>query len=453
MLEIVVGAEAGRRRVLRRPALEEAAPPPAIQAIYRALFGRELTIAEAAAHLVRGVREGGDAAIRRFAAAFGDFVPDDFRVPPEELAQAPNVAPPTVVAALRTAAARLRSFHEKQRRSGYVDLDSGAVLAQVVRPIEQVAVYAPGGLAAYPSSILMGVIPAKVAGCGRVVLVSPLRRDPAGRALMLAAAQIAGADEVYQIGGAPAIAALAYGTESIAPVDKIVGPGTSIVVLAMREVYGQVGIGSLPGPSEAVIVADDSAPVPFIAADMLTQPEHGPYGVTVLLTPSLAFARAVDAEMERQAASLERAAIIRDAFALAGGAVVTATLDEALEEANRFAPEHLQLCMRDAMAWLPRVRHAGAVFVGPYSPVPLGDYAAGTNHILPVLGMARSSSPLGVDDFLVKSSVVHFGPDQLAALGPTVMTLAEAEGFSAHAAAVRLRLDALERERGGSADG
>jgi histidinol dehydrogenase len=443
MLEIAVGVAAGRQRVLRRPALDDAPVPAAIQQVYRSLFGSELTLAQAAARLVAGVREGGDAAIRRYAAAFGDSVASQFRVPQQEIDAAVEHIPTDLRAALETAAVRLRGYHQKQLRTGYVDLDSGALLAQLVQPIEQVAIYAPGGLAAYPSSVLMGAIPAKVAGCRRVVLASPLRRDAGGRAMMLAAAQIAGVDEVYQVGGAAAIGALAYGTETIPAVDKIVGPGSSIVVLAMREVFGQVGIGSLPGPSEALIIADETAPVAFVAADMLAQPEHGPDGITVLLTPSLAVARAVDAEMERQVVALPRAEIIRSAFAATGGAVVTDSIAEALSEADRFAPEHLQLCVRDAMTWLPSVGRAGAVFIGQYTPVPLGDYAAGTNHILPVRRMARFSSPLGVDDFIVRTSVLHFGPEAFAALAPTIMTLAHAEGFGAHAATIQRRLDAL----------
>lgn len=442
MLEIVVGAARGRERVLRRPALGDTPVPPPIQAVYRNLFGAELTPAQAAERLVHGVRDGGDAALRRFAAAFGDALPDRFAVGRQELADAVRQIPTALHEALQTSAGRVRRYHEHQRRSGYVDLDGGAFLAQLVRPIAQVAVYAPGGQAAYPSSILMGVIPAKVAGCRRVVLASPLRRDAAGRAVMLAAAQIAGVDEVYQIGGAPAIGALAYGTETIPAVDKIVGPGSAIVVLAMRAVFGQVGIGSLPGPSEALIIADDSAPVSFVAADMLTQPEHGPDGITALLTPSLDYARAVDAEMERQVQSLARADTIRRAYAVSGGAVVVSSVAEALAEADFFAPEHLQLCLRDAMTLLPAVGRAGAVFLGPFTPVPLGDYAAGTNHILPVLRMARFSSPLGVDDFVVRTSVLHFGPEELRTLAPTVIALAEAEGFGAHAAAVQRRLDA-----------
>jgi histidinol dehydrogenase len=442
MLEIVDGVAAGRERVLRRPPLGEAPVPSKVQAVYRSLFGSALTPAQAAERLVLGVRDGGDTALRRYATAFGDAPPDSFRVGQQELAASVNRIPTALREALQVAAGRLRSYHEKQRRSGYVDLESGAFLAQLVRPIQQVAVYAPGGQAAYPSSILMGVIPAKVAGCRRVVLASPLRRDAAGRAVMLAAAQIAGVDEVYQVGGAPAIGALAYGTETIPSVDKIVGPGSAIVVLAMRAVFGQVGIGSLPGPSEALIIADDTAPIPFIAADMLTQPEHGPGGITALLTPSLDFARAVDAEMERQIQFLARGDTIRQAYATSGGAVIVPSVADALMEADDFAPEHLQLCVRDAITWLPAVGRAGAVFIGPYSPVPLGDYAAGTNHILPVLRMARFSSPLGVDDFVVRTSVLHFGPEELQALAPTVIALAEAEGFGAHAAAVQCRLDA-----------
>ncbi|MGI8914072.1 MAG: histidinol dehydrogenase [Chloroflexota bacterium] len=443
MLEIVVGSVAGRKRILRRPALDDTPVPPAMQTAYRTLFGSELTLAQAAARLVRGVRDGGDAAIRCYASAFGDALPDQFRVDDQEFREAVAHIPAALREALQMAAERLAGYHQKQRRAGYIDLDSSALLGQLVRPIDQVAIYAPGGGGAYPSSILMGAIPAKVAGCHRVVLASPLRPDAAGRAVMLAAAQIAGVDEVYQVGGAPAIGALAYGTETIPAVDKIVGPGSAIVVLAMREVYGQVGIGSLPGPSEALILADDSAPVTFIAADMLTQPEHGPDGITVLLTTSLDYARAVDTEMERQVLALPRATIIRRAYAANGGAVVLPSIAEALAEADRFAPEHLQLCVRDAMTWLPAVGRAGAVFIGPYTPVPLGDYAAGTNHILPVLRMARFSSPLGVDDFVVRTSVLHFGAEAFQALAPTVLALAEAEGFSAHAAAVQRRLDTL----------
>ncbi len=447
VLRLASSNDPERTQILRRPDADSTVPPH-VQATYREIFGSELTLRQAAVHIVEAVRSGGDAAARRLVHAFGDAPPSAWRVDTAELEAAPQQVPAPLREALERAAANIRAYHQHQRRPGYVDTSSGAMLGQLVRPIESVAIYAPGGLAAYPSSVLMGLIPAKVAGCRRVVLASPLRQEPLQRATMLAAARIAGADDVFQIGGAVAIAALAYGTETIPAVDKIVGPGNAIVVLAMREVFGQVGIGSLPGPSEALIIANDSAPAAFVAADLLSQPEHGPNGITVLLTTSRTYALAVDVEMERQCGLLPRQDIIRAAFANAGGALVVGSLEEALTIANDFAPEHLQLCFDGASEWLPKVQHAGAVFLGPYTPVPLGDYAAGTNHILPVLRMARFSSPLGVDDFVKRTSLLQFGPGELRALAPVVTVLAGAEGFQAHAEAINIRLRHLDGSEG-----
>ncbi|MCL4508005.1 MAG: histidinol dehydrogenase [Chloroflexi bacterium] len=446
MLTICHSLAEGKATILRRTPLEDAPVPPRIQQVYRSLFGRDLTLGEAAGHIVRAVREGGDEAVRRISLAFGDEVPSHWRVPEAEMEHAYQTLGPELQRALRIAAERIRSYHEKQKKSGYVDIESGVLLSQMVQPIDNVAVYAPGGLSAYPSSLLMAAIPAHVAGCRRIVLASPLRPQPEERALMLAAAYLAGITEVYQVGGAQAIAALAYGTETIAPVDKIVGPGNAIVVLAMRLVYGEVGIGGLPGPSEAFIIADDSAPVSWVAADMLTQTEHGPYSVSVLASPSEELVRATDAEMERQVEHLPRRDVIRQNFAFGGGAVIVSNLEEAFEAASVFAPEHLQLSIRDAATWLPHARNAGAVFAGHYTPVPLGDYAAGTNHILPVYRMARFASALGVDDFTRRVSILHFGEVQFQALAPSVIALADAEGLHAHAQAMRLRLVDLKGE-------
>ncbi|MCL4541526.1 MAG: histidinol dehydrogenase [Chloroflexi bacterium] len=440
MLRISESLAEAHATVLRRTPLEDVPVPASIQRVYRELFGRDLSLGEAAAAIVEAVRAGGDAALRRTSHAFGDIVPEQWRVPGEECEQAFWSLDAGVRDALGVAAERIRSYHEKQRKSGYVDIESGALLTQMIQPIESVAIYTPGGLAAYPSSLLMAAIPARVAGCRRVVLASPLRANPQERSLMLAAAYIAGVEEIYQIGGAQAIAALAYGTETIVPVDKIVGPGNAIVVLAMRLVYGQVGIGGLPGPSEALIIADDSVPVAWTAADMLTQTEHGPYSVAVLVSTSRSLIESVDAEMEQQVELRTRRDIIRQNFRYGGGAVKVANLDEAFEAAAEFTPEHLQLNIREAATWVPRVRNAGAVFVGGFTPVPLGDYAAGTNHILPVYRMARFASGLGVDDFTRRVSVLHFGEEQLRALAPSVIALAEAERLEAHAAAVRVRL-------------
>lgn len=426
--------------LLRRPPLGEAPLSEAVRAGIRRVFGEDLSAAEVVDRIVADVEARGDAAVRHYAAAIDGVERPFLRVGREEFAAAYEHVPTSFVEHLRTAAARIERYHSKQLRSSFVDVEGACVLGQLVRPIRRVGLYAPGGRAAYPSSLIMAAVPAKVAGVPQLALATPAGRDGRVWPATLVAADVAGVDEVYAVGGAQAIAAMAYGTESIPAVDKVVGPGNIFVVLAQRKVYGRVGIGSLPGPSEVVIIAAEPAEPRFVASDLLAQAEHGPDGLSVLLTPSAPFARDVAREAERLVVGLDREAIIRDSLEHGGGIVVTASLDEAIEVADHLAPEHLQVCLPDAASLLPRLGRAGAIFLGEYSPVPLGDYAAGTNHILPVQRMARFSSPLGVDDFMTRTGLVMFDRAQMSRLAPTVVELAKAEGFTAHVQTLEVRL-------------
>jgi histidinol dehydrogenase len=340
---------------------------------------------------------------------------------------------------LRLAAGRIRDFHRRQRQGSWSYRDpSGTRLGQQVRALERVGVYVPGGTAAYPSSVLMNVIPAKVAGVGEVIGVTPPGRADAA---VLAAAHLAGIDRLFRVGGAQAIAALAYGTRSIPRVDKICGPGNAFVATAKRMVFGTVDIDMIAGPSEVLIVADGRASAAHLAADLLSQAEHDPLAAAILVTPSAALVRAVQAELAVQLAALPRRTIAARALRRHGTAFVTADLAGAIAVANRVAPEHLELAVTRPERWLPEVRHAGAIFLGADAPEPFGDYLAGPNHVLPTGGSARFSSPLGVYDFIKRSSVIAASPRALRRLGPAVVRLARLEGLEAHARAVALRLD------------
>jgi len=426
--------------LLRRPPLGDTPLSERAREGIRRVFGTDLSAQDVVERIIADVRERGDAAVRDYTAKIDGVRRDDLLVRRAEIDAAYARVPASFVEHLRSAAARIERYHGKQQRTSLLDVDAGGVLGQLIRPIRRVGLYAPGGHAAYPSSLLMAAIPAAVAGVRERVLATPPGPDGTVWPATLVAADIAGISEIYCMGGAQAIAALAYGTATVPPVDKIVGPGNVFVVLAQRMVYGQVGIGSLPGPSEIVIIANEEAEPRYVAADLLAQAEHGSGGLTVLLTPSLSFAKVVDREAELLAAGLERRDVIRASLATGGGIVITRDLDEAITVADDLAPEHLQVCVPEAASLLPRLGRAGAIFLGSFSPVALGDYAAGTNHILPVQRMARFSSPLGVDDFLTRTGVVMFDQWQMAAIAPTVMGLAEMEGFTAHVQTVQVRL-------------
>jgi histidinol dehydrogenase len=397
------------------------------------------------AAIVDEVRRRGDTALLELTKRFDgvELTPATLRVDRAEW-EAATVGP-DLLDALRAAAARIERFHAHQRpRSWWTRDEHGSLLGQEVRPLDRVGCYVPGGTAAYPSTVLMNLLPARVAGVPELVVVSP--PGPAGRLApaVLVAARLAGATEVYRVGGAQAVAALAHGTETIRRVDKIVGPGNVYVATAKRLVYGDVGIDALAGPSEVVVVADRTAAAPEVAADLLAQAEHDPLARPLCLTDDPALAEGVRVEVARQLEGLPRAAIAGAALGDHGAVVVTRDLAEALELANRLAPEHLELAVADPFAWLGRVRHAGAVFLGRHTPEVVGDYLAGPNHVLPTGGTARFASGLSVADFVKRSSLVHFTPAGLRAAWPHLRTLAEAEGLRGHAEAARIRLEREE---------
>jgi histidinol dehydrogenase len=394
--------------------------------------------------IVAAVRRHGDRALLGFTRRFDGvrLRARDLRVPREALAAAWEGVPTAVRRDLALAARRIRAFHLNQReRSWSVRDGSGARLGQVIRALDRVGVYVPGGRAAYPSTVLMTVIPARVAGVGEVVGVSPLRDGD--NPVILAACHVAGLDALYRVGGAQAIAALAFGTKTIPRVDKIVGPGNIWVATAKRLCFGQVDIDSIAGPSEVLIVADGSADAALVAADMLAQAEHDPLAAAVCVTSDRRLAARVAAALDEQLLALPRRAIARRALAAFGAIVVVRTTAEAVVLANRLAPEHLELLVRRPDAWARRVRHAGAIFVGPWAPEAFGDYLAGPNHVLPTGGTARFASPLGVYDFVKRTSLIRAGRRTLARLGPAVTRLARLEGLDAHGRAVERRLAAM----------
>jgi histidinol dehydrogenase len=394
--------------------------------------------------IVAAVRRHGDRALLGFTRRFDGvrLRARDLRVPREALAAAWEGVPTVVRRDLALAARRIRAFHLNQReRSWSVRDGSGARLGQVIRALDRVGVYVPGGRAAYPSTVLMTVIPARVAGVGEVVGVSPLRDGD--NPVVLAACHVAGLDALYRVGGAQAIAALAFGTKTIPRVDKIVGPGNIWVATAKRLCFGQVDIDSIAGPSEVLIVADGSADAALVAADMLAQAEHDPLAAAVCVTSDRRLAARVAAALDEQLLALPRRAIARRALAAFGAIVVVRTTAEAVVLANRLAPEHLELLVRRPDAWARRVRHAGAIFVGPWAPEAFGDYLAGPNHVLPTGGTARFASPLGVYDFVKRTSLIRAGRRTLARLGPAVTRLARLEGLDAHGRAVERRLAAM----------
>lgn len=404
---------------------------------------------EAALRIVADVKAEGDAALLRYTEQHDrvKLVAAELRVTPQEIEAAYDEVDAEFLTAIREAAVNIRTFHEKQMRNSWMDLQpDGTMLGQLMRPLKRVGVYVPGGKAAYPSSVLMNVIPAQVAGVPEIVMVTPPATggtegiDP----YILVAAAEAGVQEMYRVGGAQAIAALAYGTETIAPVDKICGPGNIYVALAKRAVFGAVDIDSIAGPSEIVVLADERADAAYIAADLLSQAEHDEMASAILVTPSARLAEAVAAEVERQLATLPREAIARSSIDSYGAALLVDSLEAGIDVVNQLAPEHLEIMTEEPMKWLGYIQNAGAIFLGPYSSEPVGDYFAGPNHIIPTNGTARFSSPVNVDDFLKKSSLIYYSKEALLANGGKIMTLARHEGLEGHARAVELR---LEKER------
>lgn len=399
-------------------------------------------VEDAVADIIRQVREEGDAALYRFCETFDHVTLTALEVRPEEFEEAYAAVDADFIRILRKAADNIRRFHAAQvRQSFVVSGENGALLGQRIIPIEKAGLYVPGGTAAYPSTVLMDAIPAKLAGCGEIVMVTPPGRDGRVAAPILAAARIAGVDRVFKLGGAQAIAALAYGTESVPRVDKIVGPGNAYVAEAKRQVFGQVAIDMIAGPSEILVVADGGANPRHVAADLLSQAEHDKLASAVLVTDSQALAQAVQAELEVQLPLLEREEIARTSIENNGKIIVADTLDVVIDIANELAPEHLELCVDNPFDYLNKIRHAGSVFLGRSCPEPLGDYYAGPNHTLPTGGTARFSSPLSVDDFVKKSQFIYYPEDAFRAVARDVDTFARAEGLGAHGRSATIRLE------------
>ena len=395
----------------------------------------------AVTEILAQVAARGDEALREYTLRFDRADLTNLEVTEAEIDEAFAAVEPEFVAILEQAAANIRAFHEKQRRNSFVVADQpGVVLGQKIVPIQKVGLYVPGGTAAYPSTVLMDSIPAKIAGCPQLVMVTPPGANGKVNPVILAAAKIAGVDRIFKVGGAQAVAGLAYGTETLPKVDKIVGPGNAYVAEAKKQVFGRVAIDMIAGPSEILVVADGTCNPKIVAADMLSQAEHDKMASAVLVTDSGELAKAVQAELERQIPLLPRSEIARASIDNNGKIIVAENLDLAIDIANEIAPEHLELCVDAPFDYLDRVRCAGSIFLGKNCPEALGDYFAGPNHTLPTSGTAKFSSALSVDDFVVKSQFTYYTADALAKVGEKVACFARREGLDAHANSVTVRL-------------
>ena len=402
----------------------------------------EMDVTGVVKDIIANVVKNGDAALYEYCARFDGADLKALEVTQQELDTAMNAVSPELLRILEKAAANIRRFHQAQVRQGFELKEAdGTMVGQKIIPMDRVGIYVPGGTAAYPSTVLMDSIPAKIAGCGEIVMVTPPGKTGTINPAILTAAKIAGIDRIFKVGGAQAVAALAYGTESVPKVDKIVGPGNAFVAEAKRQVFGQVAIDMIAGPSEILVVADGSANPAFVAADLLSQAEHDKLASAVLVTDSMELAKAVQQEIEQQLQTLERETIARASIDNNGKIIVAADLDAVIEIANAIAPEHLELCVEDPFTYLPKIRHAGSVFMGKYCPEALGDYLAGPNHTLPTSGTARFSSPLSVDDFVKKTQYIYYTPEALQAVARDVEYFAKTEGLTAHARSAVIRLE------------
>jgi histidinol dehydrogenase len=417
------------------------------EAFFARLRGRQgsmpAEVEQSARAILESVRTRGDAALFEQAERFDGvrLDPDSVRVAPEEIRDAYAALAPASLEALKTAASRIRAFHSRQLRASWFSEEEGAIVGQLCRPLERVGIYVPGGTATYPSTVIMCAIPAAIAGVPEIVMCTPVRRDGRVASAVLVAADLAGVSAIYKVGGVQAVAAMAYGTASIPKVDKIVGPGNVYVAAAKRLIFGQVGIDLIAGPTELLIIADEEARAAWAAADLLSQAEHDPLSSAVLLTPSQRVAEEVLDEVKRQVTTLPRRQIAEASLEAFGATVVVRDLNEAADLANQLGPEHLELMVKDPWALLPRVKHAGAIFMGGTSPEVLGDYVAGPNHVLPTSGTARFASCLSVDDFQRRTSLIAFSRETLEALTPAMVELARLEGLEAHARAATIRCE------------
>lgn len=431
-----------RKQILVKPSFDHVNLGEGAKARIRQVFGRELTAAQVVDTIVNAVRERGDEAVLQYTQMIdgANVTAETMEVQAGEIDAAYTLVDSETLAAIRQAAANVRRFHAEQLpKSWFTEREHGSLLGQKCIPLERVGIYVPGGTATYPSSVIMNAIPASVAGVQEIIMVVPPAKDGSVNPYVLVAARESGVSRIFKIGGAQAIAALAFGTELVPKVDKITGPGNIFVTLAKKAVYGYCDIDMLAGPSEILIVADQTADKRYIAADMLSQAEHDVLASSILITDSAELAAAVEEELASQLAQLPRKEIAEQALQQNGLILVTETILEAMELANLSAPEHLEILTADPFGMLPYVKHAGAVFLGPWSPEPLGDYLAGPNHVLPTGGTARFYSVLNVETFMKKTSIIAYSQQALLAASDQVIRLAEAEGLEAHANAIRVR--------------
>lgn len=390
--------------------------------------------------IIRNVRDRGDEAVREYTVRFDGQAPDCFEVDREEINDALTEADPDYVNALLNAVANITDFHTRQKQQSFIDArENGVIMGQRIRGLKRVGLYVPGGTAAYPSSVLMNAIPAKIAGVGEIIMVTPPLKNGKANPDILVAAALCGVDRVFLLGGAQAVAALAYGTESVPKVDKIVGPGNIFVATAKRLLFGEVDIDMIAGPSEILILADETANPTYLAADLMSQAEHDRLASAILVTTSEQVARETIKELAEQVQTLTRKEIIEESLANYGAIFICGTVEQAVDMANDLAPEHLEVMMKDPMQYIGRLDNAGSVFLGQYSPEPLGDYYAGPNHVLPTSGTARFFSPLGVDAFIKKSSYICYTEQALRDAKDDIILLAEKERLTAHANSIRVR--------------
>ncbi|MBR2518285.1 MAG: histidinol dehydrogenase [Selenomonadaceae bacterium] len=440
-MKIIDSSKVGRgevERLLTKKSFDEVELSPKIREANKKIFGEDLSAVEIVRKIVSDVRKRGDETLIEWTKKIDNAELKNFVVDAEKISDAENLVAPEVFASLKRAAENIKNFHAEQLPKSWITYRGESILGQSVVALDRVGVYVPGGTAAYPSSVLMNVIPAKVAGVREIFMCTPAR-DGKINPTVLAAAKIAGVDKIFCIGGAQAVAALAFGTETIPRVNKIVGPGNIFVTLAKKEVYGHCDIDMLAGPSEILIVADENANPVYAAADMLSQAEHDPLACSIVITTSAQLAEKISAQVDEQLAKLPRKEIAQTSIERNGLIVVAKNLDEAADFANFSAPEHLELLVDAPFELLPKIRHAGAIFLGENSPEPLGDYFAGPNHVLPTGGTAKFYSVLNVETFLRRTSLISYTRKDLLAAADDIIKLAQSEGLDAHAAAIKIR--------------
>ena len=440
-LNVIKGIQNAENVLVRIDPLDLDSLPDSVLARTQEAFGEGVTPLQSIHQILDDVRQDGDAAVRRYAKLLDGSDLEDFRVTEEQMAQARNSVSKELRESLELAAQRVRDFHEATMPSDWVDREKG--LGELVRPLDRVGLYAPGGSAAYPSTVLMTAVPARVAGVREVILCTPPQRGEVLNPAVIVAAEIAGLDALYQVGGVPAVAAMAYGTASVPKVDKICGPGNIFVSYAKKLVQGSVDIDGVFGPTETIVLADKTANASFCAADLIAQAEHDPLATAILITNSQELVDQVGSEVTRMIAEQPRGEVAQVALDRQGRVVLVDSLEEAVDLVNRIAPEHLCLLLDDPWSWVDKIKHAGGLFLGEYSPEVMGDYIAGPSHVMPTGGTARFGSALSVHHFLRTMPVVGLSPSEFQKLGKAAVHIADAEGLSGHASAIQIRLDSL----------